>query len=119
MGFKRGNKVGRRFRPGESGNPAGRPKRTRLTEALIAELATGDDQTTAERVAAALIREALAGNVQAIREVFDRAEGKPRQALDVGIVSADWREAAALAGLTEAEVIAEARRLIEHESDTE
>ncbi len=84
--FAPGNKLGNRFKPGETGNPAGRPKRTKLTEALtakMAEIAPGAvEETVAERIAQALIDEALKGNVQAIREIGDRTEGKPRQALD-------------------------------------
>lgn len=116
--FEKGNKYG--FKPGQSGNPGGRPKRTRLTDALLAQLAELDkgEETTAEAVARALIRQALGGNVQAIREIADRTEGKPRQAIDVNATMMDWRELAEKAGLTEDDVIAEARRLIESTSDS-
>ena len=103
------------FRQGESGNPQGRPKRTKLGEALLAQLAeTGaNEQTIAERVAQALVKEALAGNVQAIREIGDRTEGKPRQTIAVDATLRDWRAMAQANGLSEEDVLLEARRLIE------
>jgi hypothetical protein len=36
-----------------------------------------------ETIVQALLRQAAKGNINAIREVFDRTEGKPMQALDV------------------------------------
>jgi Family of unknown function (DUF5681) len=87
--FAPGNQEGKKFEPGESGNPAGRPRRTKLTEALIAKLAEavpiGGELTIADHLAGALIKEALQGNVTAIREIADRTEGKPKQSLDIGL----------------------------------
>jgi hypothetical protein len=95
--FAPGNKLGNRFKPGETGNPAGRPKRTKLTEALTAKMAEiapeAVEETIAERVAQALIDEALKGNVQAIREIGDRTEGKPRQTLDADLTIESYRVA--------------------------
>ncbi len=86
--FPPGNKVGKQFPKGVSGNPNGRPKLTKLTEALREQLAEAmpgaSESTIAEEVARALIREALIGNIAAIKEVFDRAEGKAPLTLDVG-----------------------------------
>jgi hypothetical protein len=115
--FAPGNKLGNRFKPGETGNPAGRPKRTKLTDALTAKLAENapgaSEETIAERIAQALINEALNGNVQAIREIGDRTEGKPRQALEIDMAVMDWRAIAEQYGIDEHEVINEARLLIE------
>ncbi len=114
--FARGNKAGKQFQPGESGNPAGRPKLTKLTEALtakIAEIAPGaNEETIAEQIAQALINEALDGNVQAIREIADRTEGRPKQMLDVDMKLLDWRELARAHGLDETDVIREAQLII-------
>jgi Family of unknown function (DUF5681) len=81
--FERGHMLGRRFQPGASGNPNGRPRHDRLTLALrdklAEELPGATEQTVAEAIAGALITEALSGNVQAIREIADRTEGKPTQ----------------------------------------
>jgi len=86
--FAPGNKVGKQFPKGVSGNPNGRPKLTRLTEALREQLAEinpdADEQTIAEEIAKTLIKLALSGDIAAIRECFDRAEGKAPINLDVG-----------------------------------
>jgi hypothetical protein len=86
--FAPGNKIGKQFAKGVSGNRNGRPKLTKLTEALREQLAEAmpnvSERTIAEAIARALIREALTGNVQAIRECFDRSEGKAPINLDVG-----------------------------------
>lgn len=114
--FAPGNKLGSRFQPGASGNPNGRPKLTALSEALRAELAAempgADEQTYAEAIARALIAAALNGDVAAAREIADRTEGKPKQSLDVDMAVMDWREMARRHGLSEDDVISEARRLI-------
>jgi len=94
-GYPRGNpdivQAGKatRFAPGRSGNPSGRPSTRVLTEelrkglasAIPAELASelrlASDSTFAEAIAARLIRLAAAGQIAAIREVYERTEGKP------------------------------------------
>ncbi len=86
--FAPGHKLGNRFAKGTSGNEKGRPKLTRLSEALRQQLAEispdADEQSIAEQIARALIREAKSGNIAAIKEVFDRAEGKAPLTFDVG-----------------------------------
>jgi len=86
--FAPGNKIGKQFAPGTSGNPAGRPRLTKLSEALREQLSeempNAPERTVAEEIAQALIREAKSGNIAAIKEVFDRAEGKSPINLDVG-----------------------------------
>ena len=120
--FAPGNKLGHRFKPGESGNPEGRPKLTLLSEALREQLATVlpgvDERTIAEHIARSLVREAIKGNVMAIKEVADRTEGKSKMSIDVDMNVRDWREMARTHGLTEGEVVAEARRLIESTTDS-
>ena len=120
--FAPGNKVGNRFKKGETGNPNGRPKLTRLTDALRQQLAEtapdANDTTIAEQIARTLIREAIGGNVQAAKEIADRTEGKPKQAIDVDLRATDWRATAQSNGVTEQDVINEARLLIESAADT-
>jgi hypothetical protein len=86
--FAPGNKIGNRFPKGETGNPNGRPRLTRLTEALREQLAEAmpgaSESTIAEEIAKTLIRLALSGDIAAIKECFDRAEGKAPINLDVG-----------------------------------
>jgi len=79
----------RPFSPGWDArrNVGGRPKRTRLTDALIEllEQPYEDDPalTWAQAIALALTRKAADGNVEAAREIADRVEGKPAQQLAV------------------------------------
>jgi hypothetical protein len=105
------------FKPGQSGNPAGRPKSITLSEALRLELAKmlpGDthERTFAEVIAQQLVRAAATGNILAAKEIADRTEGRPKQAVDMTMNVTDWRELARQNGLNEADVIGEAQRLI-------
>lgn len=59
-----------------------------------------------------LCESAAGGNVAAAREIADRTEGKPRQALDVDMNVLDWRAIAKAQGISEQDVIAEAKRII-------
>ena len=120
--FPPGNKVGKQFPPGVSGNPQGRPKLTKLTDALREQLAEinpdAPEETIAEQIARALISEAKSGNVQAIREIGDRTEGKPKQAIDLDLQINDWRTLAKNYSLNEEDVIREAKLLIESAIDS-
>lgn len=113
--FAPGNPHG--FKPGQSGNPAGRPKSVTLSEAIRLELAKADpgnpDATRAEKIAEVLVTAATAGDIQAAKEIADRTEGRPRQAVDVDMNLRDWRALASRHGLKESDVIEHARRLIE------
>ncbi len=104
------------FKPGQSGNPAGRPKKALLSDALRRQLAIAapgmPERTQAETIAAALIAEAIAGNVQAIREVGDRTEGKPAQAIALDLDVRDWRQMAQSNGLEIDDVLTEAKLLL-------
>jgi Holliday junction resolvasome RuvABC ATP-dependent DNA helicase subunit len=114
--FALGNKDGKKFTKGVSGNPNGRPKITKLTDALRQQLAENapyaPEETIAEMIARALIYEALGGNVQAAREIADRTEGKPRQSIDLDLQVNDWRALAQNYGVNETDVINEAKLLI-------
>jgi hypothetical protein len=106
------------FQPGQSGNPAGRPKAVTLSEAYRQQLAAqqtegADESTYAEVIAKMVCAEAAKGNVLAAREIADRTEGKPKQAIDVDMKLFDWRELARANGLSETDVLLEAKRLIE------
>lgn len=120
--FAPGNKLGRKFEPGATGNPQGRPKITAITEALRIQLAEvmpdANERTYAEAIAGALIAEAVKGNVIAAKEIADRTEGKPRQSLDVDMSVRDWRAMARSHGLNQEDVLREARLLIESTADS-
>jgi hypothetical protein len=114
--FAHGNKIGNRFQKGETGNPSGRPRLTKLTESLRQQLAEispdADEQTIAEQIAKTLIKLALSGDVQAIKEVGNRTEGLPKQAIDLDLQVSDWRSEAQKYGVSEQDVIDEAKLLI-------
>ncbi len=74
--------IGRPFQPGQSGNPAGRPKSKPFREAIQRALdAAGDDKDALQQVATALVGKAMMGDVPAIKELADRMDGKVAQAI--------------------------------------
>jgi hypothetical protein len=77
------------WKPGQSGNPRGRPKTRTLSEELRARLKEQypgrSDATYGRMVAHKLVDLAIDGEIAAIREVFDRTEGKPKQVVDVNV----------------------------------
>jgi hypothetical protein len=71
----------RPWKPGESGNPKGRPKGITLSEAYRAKLSDpfpGKDHTWAEEIAERMAKLALS-RVSAATELADRTEGKAPQ----------------------------------------
>jgi hypothetical protein len=72
--------IGRPFQPGQSGNPNGRPKSKPFKNALQEALkAAADDEDLLNAVALALVKKAKDGDVQAIKELADRLDGKVTQ----------------------------------------
>lgn len=70
------------FQAGKSGNPGGKPKVKPFADALRMELAAvGDDQKGLRMIAAKLIEKAAEGDMQAIKELADRVDGKVAQAV--------------------------------------
>ena len=65
-----------RFLPGNHANDAGRPKGMVLSERLRAAV-------DADALAKALLKLVSKGEMAAIAYVYDRLEGKPKQALDI------------------------------------
>jgi hypothetical protein len=77
-----------RFKPGQSGNPGGRPKTAPLSQAcreLLADSVPNDREgrTYAQAIAQTLGEKALAGDIRAAQELADRAEGKARQSIEI------------------------------------
>ena len=75
-----------RWRNGQSGNPAGRPRSAALSgvqRRCLAEVDTTDPEgrNFAEVIADRLIAKAIGGDVAAAKEIADRTEGKARQAV--------------------------------------
>lgn len=76
------------------GRPIGAQNKDKpFREALRMELAkAGDDMKALRSVASALISKAQGGDVQAIKEVADRLDGKPPQEATVSIERREVRE---------------------------
>lgn len=75
-----------RFRPGQSGNPGGRPSRTPYTDAHreVAELQVNDlrilpTESVAIAIAKSVAKQALKGSITADAEAANRVEGTPRK----------------------------------------
>lgn len=81
------------FKPGQSGNPGGRPKRQPLSQAVrdlldqpfdLKTFALKEDPTVAEAAAFYLLRRAIGkADTRAFSEACDRAEGKPTQRVEL------------------------------------
>jgi hypothetical protein len=83
---KPGNRRGRvenlkPWKPGQSGNPGGRLKKLPITDTIREALAKdmGAGKTAADIIVEVLLAAAKKGDITAIREIADRAEGKPVQ----------------------------------------
>jgi len=74
--------VGRPFPPGVSGNPKGRPKRALFDDSLK-DILNEKNALKARACADALVQKALGGDVQALRLVAERVNGKPPSAEQV------------------------------------
>jgi hypothetical protein len=73
------------WQPGQSGNPKGQPKRTKLwREALDRAIKRRehDDPLALEKLADKVLAAVDAGDVSAMRELGDRLDGKVPQALE-------------------------------------
>ena len=69
--FKKGHKVGNRFKPGESGNPNGRPRKFQaVADAALAKIADGMDGR--EALFTVLFEKALAGDIRCIEIILQR-----------------------------------------------
>lgn len=83
------------FKPGQSGNPAGRPKgllswRNTIKEAAMREIemmekSTGKKitKTLNQIIAEKLVEKARMGDIQAIKEYGDRTDGKAHQSINL------------------------------------
>lgn len=99
------NRGGRLFQPGVSGNPHGRPKKEKCFSDIARQLLAAkkidieytfpsggvmktakvhleSTKTIYHGLIAALVKEGMDGNVQAIKELIDRTEGKAQEHID-------------------------------------
>ena len=75
------------WKPGECGNPKGRPRGSvnllqRIREKLL-ELPEGDRQALADAAAEAYAKAMAHGDIRHIQDFLDRDEGKPTQPIDL------------------------------------
>lgn len=94
-GERLGGVTGKGFMPGRSGNPGGRPRTRFLVEAIrriAAEPNDASGRTKAEALAEKLWKIAFKGSLAAMREIMDRAEGKPEQSINVTQLQAPFAD---------------------------
>ena len=86
-GKQRGGVTGKGFLPGESGNPNGRPRTAKFSEAvrrLAAESgAEPDGQTGAERLAQHCFKKGLQGSARHLALFLEYSEGRPKQGVEL------------------------------------
>lgn len=80
------------FKPGESGNPKGKPKGTRSLSTILKEMLDEDIEVIegssktkkkfADVIVRQLMQKANKGDIKAIQEIWDRMEGKAKQTID-------------------------------------
>jgi len=97
------NLKGKGWKPGESGNPNGRPKKgeawadvanellnskeiditMKMADGKVKRLSLESDKSFRHAVIVGMIKEAMNGNVQAAKELADRTEGKSKERREV------------------------------------
>lgn len=109
------------WKKGQSGNPKGRPRKGKtMTEELTALL----DKTVwpfrksgRQLIALRLFYLGLIGDIQAIKYICDRLDGKPAQALSLSIdIEERLKRIAENAGLDPDEAVAIAERIIKEKA---
>jgi ribosomal protein L17 len=85
------------FKQGKSGNPKGRPKKGEtltdlLRDKIEAAKTAREKQTRKEKIAEKLITLAEAGDLSAIKYLFDRIDGWPKESIELtdGAVEGDY-----------------------------
>ena len=75
----KGNKIGNRFKPGESGNPNGRNGAMSDLFKELAEATDDQGKTRKEKILDKILRMAENGSLKAAEMYMNRVEGKPRE----------------------------------------
>ena len=77
--FAKGNKIGNRFKPGESGNPNGRNGAMSDLFKDLAEATDDQGKTRKEKILDKILRMAENGSLKAAEMYMNRVEGKPTE----------------------------------------
>lgn len=82
---------GKKFEPGKSGNPEGRPKKLPDIDILLGEVLSEerDGLDAAKAILLAIRNKAFKGDIRAAEMLFDRAYGKPKQFVDTSLTLND------------------------------
>lgn len=77
----------KQFKPGQSGNPAGRPKKLPQLDKLLADVlgSIDADNSPAQKILEALAKKAEKGDTRAAEIILDRAYGKAKQSIQVEV----------------------------------
>ena len=75
------------WKPGQSGNPLGRPKGTGLTDRLR-KILERDDGRAAQALVEVAVREALKGDFRFWDRIYDRMDGPVKQQIEASMVMA-------------------------------
>ena len=75
------------WKPGQSGNPKGRPKGTGLTDRLR-KILERDDGRAAQALVEVAVREALKGDFRFWDRIYDRMDGPVKQQIEASMVMA-------------------------------
>lgn len=67
------------FKPGQTGNPSGRPKKLPQIDLLLADVLGDEEGSEAKEILLALLHKAKKGDVRAAEVLLDRAYGKAKQ----------------------------------------
>lgn len=72
------------FKPGQSGNPNGRPRKLPQIDKLIAEILGEDESGSSEAqlILSALVKRAKKGDTRAAEIILERAYGKAKQPIE-------------------------------------
>lgn len=84
MGKRVPNSEATQFKPGQSGNPNGQPRKLPSLDKLLPEV-LGDDLDDNSKIKAILIKladKAEKGDIRAAEILLDRAWGKPKQSIE-------------------------------------
>jgi hypothetical protein len=79
-GYMPGGITGKGWKPGQSGNPGGRPKGQSITARLRAVLEQEHNgKALMDLLAERIAKEALAGKFHFVKEVLDRLDGRAKE----------------------------------------